>query len=126
MEKKTSFRSVDAYIVTFTEPVQEKLGELRATIREVAPEAVEKISYGMPAYMLNGPLVYFAAYQNHIGFYPTPSGIQAFQEELGDYKTSKGAVQFPIDHPLPLDLIRRIVRFRSEENLTRARHKKKK
>jgi Uncharacterized conserved protein len=104
------------YIATFPESIQPMLKKLRTVIKEAAPEAEEKISYQMPAYMLRGPLVYFAAYKTHIGFYPTSSGIRNFQDELTDYKTSKGAVQFPINESLPYDLIRRIVKFRVEEN----------
>ena len=100
--------------------------ELRATIRKAAPGAEEKISYRMPAFNLNGILVYFAAQTRHIGFYPTSSGVTAFKEELGDYKSSKGAIQFPIDRPLPLELITRIVKFRVRENTERAKSIKKK
>jgi len=89
---------------------------LRAAIRAAAPDAEEKISYQMPTFALHGNLVHFAAHPHHIGFYPAPSGIAAFAEELAPYKSSKGAVQFPLDQPLPLDLIRRIVEFRVEEN----------
>lgn len=117
IEKRPDFQSVDAYIAAFPESIQPVLKKLRAMIKEEAPEAEEKISYQMPAYMLKGPLVYFAAYKNHIGFYPTPSGIRNFQDELTEYKTSKGAVQFPVSKPLPYELIRRMIRFRVEENL---------
>jgi uncharacterized protein YdhG (YjbR/CyaY superfamily) len=96
--------------------VQTLLIALRATIRSAAPDATEKMSYQMPTFYLNGNLVHFAAFRKHIGFYPAPNAIVAFQEELKRYKTSKGAVQFPIDKPLPLDLITRIVAFRVEEN----------
>jgi uncharacterized protein YdhG (YjbR/CyaY superfamily) len=93
------------------------LNELRQTIREAAPQAEETISYQMPTFRLNGNLVHFAAFKNHIGFYPTPTGIEAFQKELSSYKGAKGSVQFPIDQPLPLSLIRRIVEYRVRENL---------
>ena len=102
--------------------VQGILQRLRLTIRKAAPEAVETISYQMPTFKLNGKgLVYFAAFKNHIGFYPIPSGIEAFKEELSQYKLGKGSVQFPIDKPIPYDLVRRIVRFRARENQERKR-----
>ena len=114
------FQSIDEYIAAFPEEVQKILQALRATIKAAAPEAEEKISYQMPTYFLKGNLVHFAAYKNHIGFYPAPSGIEAFQRELSIYKGAKGSVQFPIDKPLPLELISRIVTFRAAENLQRA------
>src|SRR2546426_1403112 len=102
--------------------VQGILQRLRLTIRKAAPEAVETISYQMPTFKLNGKgLVYFAAFKNHIGFYPIPSGIEAFKKELSRYKQGKGSVQFPIDKPIPYDLVRRIVRFRAKENRERKR-----
>jgi len=107
---------IDRYIGAFPGPVQGILNELRAAIKAAAPQATEKISYQMPTYFYRGNLVHFAAYEKHIGFYPTPSAIAAFQDELKRYKGAKGSVQFPIDEPLPLDLIRRMVRFRLEEN----------
>ena len=107
---------IDAYIASFPEHIQALLQALRAAIRAAAPDAEEKISYQMPTFALHGNLVHFAAHPHHIGFYPAPSGIAAFAEELAPYKSSKGAVQFPLDQPLPLDLIRRIVEFRVEEN----------
>ena len=110
------YSTIDEYIQTFPETVREKLQELRLLIREIAPEAREKIGYGIPTFHLNGNLVHFGAYANHIGFYPTPSGIANFGDELSQYKTAKGSVQFPLDEPLPLDLIAKIVRFRVEEN----------
>ncbi len=116
---KTSFDSIDAYIGSFPQAIQEKLEALRATIRAAAPEAVEKISYQMPTFALHGNLVHFAAFKHHIGFYPAPQGIEAFKEELARYKGAKGSVQFPLDQPLPLDLVSRIVRFRVAENLSR-------
>lgn len=108
--------TIDEYIATFPQDLRSLLEQLRQTIRQAAPEATEKISYQMPTFHLNGNLVHFAAYKHHIGFYPTPGGIIAFQEELKGYKTSKGAVQFPIDKPLPLNLIGKIVRLRVKEN----------
>lgn len=107
---------IDEYIKKFPEDVQGKLEELRQLIGDNAPDAVEKFSYGMPTFYLNGNLVHFAAYRGHIGFYPAPSGIEAFKDELSLYKTSKGAIQFPIDEELPLDLIKKIVQFRVGEN----------
>ncbi|QOX63143.1 hypothetical protein FRZ06_07185 [Anoxybacterium hadale] len=110
------FKTVDEYILQFAPEIQEKLQQLRKTILEAAPEAIEKISWQMPTFTLNGNLVHFAAHKNHIGLYPGPSGIEAFQGRFGSCKSSKGAVQFPIKDPLPLDLISEIVRFRALEN----------
>lgn len=117
--------SVDAYIANFPADVQTVLHNLRALIRQEAPEAEELISYNLPTYKLNGPLVYFGAFQNHIGFYATPTGHEAFQEELSKYKSGKGSVRFPLNEPLPTDLIRRIVKFRIQENLEKRKPKKK-
>ena len=110
------YQSIDEYIQSFPEHAQAKLKQLRSLIREIAPEAQEKISYQMPAFYLDGNLVYFAAFSRHIGFYPTSSGIANFRSELSKYKSSKGAVQFPIEEPLPVELIKRIVRFRVQES----------
>ena len=110
------YRTIDEYIKSFPGDIQTRLKQLRALIQRAAPEAQEKISYQMPTFYLNGNLVHFAAYPKHIGFYPTPSAIVAFQKELSKYKSSKGAVQFPLDAPLPLKLIERIVKFRVKEN----------
>lgn len=107
---------IDNYIRTFSGKAKEKLEEMRKILREEAPEAQEKISYGMPTYYLFGNLVHFAGYANHLGFYPTPSGIKNFMDEIQNYKTSKGTIQFSLDEPLPEQLIRRIMRFRREEN----------
>jgi len=123
---KADFVSIDEYIAAFPEEIQKILEELRATIKAAAPEAQEKISYQMPAFALKGNLVYFGAYKNHIGFYPTSSGIQAFKKELSIYEGAKGTVRFPIDKPLPLDLISRIVKFRVAENLKKAEIKSSK
>ena len=117
---RQSYRSIDEYIAQFPPDLQSTLAELREVIRAAAPGAVEKISYQMPTFYLKGNLVHFAAFKQHIGFYPTPSGIAAFQAELAAYKSSKGAVQFPRHQPLPLELITRIVQFRVAENLSRA------
>jgi uncharacterized protein YdhG (YjbR/CyaY superfamily) len=119
-KQKASSRSIDEYIAAFPKDIQAILEELRATIRAAAPDAEERISYQMPTFALKGTLVYFAAHKNHVGFYPTPSGIEAFQRELSPYEVSKGAVRFPIGQPLPVDVIGRIVKFRVTENLSRA------
>jgi len=118
-------QTIDEYIAGFPEPVRTLLEQLRERIRQTAPEAGEKISYRIPTFDLHGNLVHFAGYKQHIGFYPSSSGIAAFQDELGAYKTSKGTVQFPLDEPLPLDLVERIVAFRVEENRARAEAKRR-
>ena len=123
---KTGFNSIDEYIAAFPEAVQKLLMEMRANIKAAAPEAEEKISYQMPTFYLKGNLVHFAAYKNHIGFYPTSSGIAAFEQRLSAYKSSKGAVQFPLDQPIPYELVAEIVRFRVQENLAKAEAKSKK
>ena len=116
--------TINEYIAGFPEEVQELLKQIRATIKAQAPEAVESISYGMPAYKTNGKaLVYFAGFKNHIGFYATPTGHTEFAEELSKYKQGKGSVQFPLDKPMPLDLISRIVKFRVKENQAKAAKK---
>ncbi|WP_421824078.1 iron chaperone [Flagellimonas oceanensis] len=108
---------IEQYISRFPEEVQQLLQKIRTNIKETAPMATEEIVYGMPGYKTNGkPLVYFAGYKNHIGFYATPSGHEAFQKELSKYKQGKGSVQFPLNQPIPFDLIEQIVRFRVEEN----------
>jgi uncharacterized protein YdhG (YjbR/CyaY superfamily) len=117
--------SIDKYISGFPEEVQEKLRQLRETIQQAAPEAGETINYAMPTFTLKGNLVHFAAYTNHIGFYPAPSGIAAFMDELQIYKWAKGSVQFPLNKPLPLDLISRIVKFRVIENSGKSKPGKK-
>jgi uncharacterized protein YdhG (YjbR/CyaY superfamily) len=111
------FQSIDEYIATFPAEIQSLLETVRATIRAAAPDAEEKISYQMPTFVLNGNLVHFAAFKQHIGLYPAPSGIDAFQQELAPYKGAKGSIRFPISQPLPLELISAIVRFRVAENL---------
>jgi uncharacterized protein YdhG (YjbR/CyaY superfamily) len=125
-EKNKGFGSVDEYIASFPAETQVKLRELRATIHAAAPEAEEKISYQMPTFFLKGNLVYYAAWKKHIGFYAIPSANEAFKDELSAYTVSKGAVQFPLDQPLPVDLITRMVRFRVAENLARAQAKARK
>jgi uncharacterized protein YdhG (YjbR/CyaY superfamily) len=113
-------RSVEEYMKAFPDHVQELLSQVRATIQANAPQAIETISYGMPAYKINGkPLVYFAGFKNHIGFYATPTGHAAFKDELSKYKQGKGSVRFPLDKPVPFELIAQIVRFRVQENLTK-------
>jgi len=121
MEKAAN---TDEYIKSFPGETQKILEQMRSTIRKAAPKAEEVISYAMPAFKQNSVLVYFAAYKNHIGFYPTPFGIEAFKDELSKYKSSKGAVQFPIDKPLPLALITKIVKFRAAKDMENIKHKK--
>jgi uncharacterized protein YdhG (YjbR/CyaY superfamily) len=117
MTNRSTAGSIDAYIAEFPLETQEKLEELRALIKASAPDATETISYAIPTFDLNGRhLVHFAGYEKHVGFYPVPSGLEAFKEDLRSYKTGKGSVQFPLDKPLPTDLIRRIVEFRVAEN----------
>lgn len=118
MDKK-QYTNIDEYIALFPQDIQKKLKQLRETIHAAAPEATEKIAYQMPTFYLNGNLVHFAAFKNHIGFYPVPSGIEAFKKELSKYAQGKGSVQFPLDQPLPIQLIRKIVKFRLKENLNK-------
>lgn len=125
MANRSAAKSIDEYIAEFPPETQEVLTEMRELIQAAAPEATETISYAIPTFELNGHLVHFAAFARHIGFYPTSSGIEAFQGELTPYKSSKGAVQFPLDRPLPKDLIRRMVRFRVEENTAKAAKRKR-
>ena len=113
---KATYTTIDEYIDTFPADVQGILRKIRHIIQEAAPGAVEAIAYQVPTYKLNGNLVHFAAYKHHIGFYPTPSAIEAFKEEFSPYKGSKGAVQFPLDKPVPFDLIKRVVMFRVKES----------
>jgi uncharacterized protein YdhG (YjbR/CyaY superfamily) len=112
-------KTIDEYISMFPDDVQKILKQVRQTIREAAQQAQETINYQMPTFTLNGNLVHFAAFKNHIGFYPTPTGIEAFKDELSVYKGAKGSVQFPLDQPMPLSLIRRIVEYRVKENSER-------
>ena len=123
-KSKKHLQTIDEYILMFPQDIQELLETLRQTIQEAAPGAEETISYQIPTFRLNGNLVHFAAFRNHIGFYPTPSGIETFREELSIYGSAKGSVKFPLTRPLPVDLVRKIVRFRVQENLQR--HMKKK
>lgn len=116
MEKKIP-KTIDEYISEYPKSTQVLLASLRHTIRKIAPDAKETINYGIPTFTLHGNLVHFAAFKKHIGFYPTPSAITAFQKELTPYKTAKGSIQFPIDTALPLDLITKIVTYRVRETL---------
>ncbi|HUH97596.1 MAG TPA: DUF1801 domain-containing protein [Anaerolineales bacterium] len=118
--------SIDDYIARCPAGVQKKLKDLRAVIKASAPDAVEKISYQIPTFYLKGNLVHFAAFKNHIGFYPTASGVQAFGRETAKYASTKGTIQFPLDKPLPLKLVSKIVKFRVAENLRRAERRSRK
>jgi uncharacterized protein YdhG (YjbR/CyaY superfamily) len=120
------YSTIDEYIATFPRDVQKILQQVRKAIRSEAPDAIEKISYRIPTFFFHGNLVHFAAFTNHIGFYPTPSGIVAFKDELSRYASAKGSVQFPIDEAMPLELIRKIVRFRVTENADKGILTKKK
>ena len=124
--KKTGFTTIDEYIAMFPEDLQKILQELRLTIKAAAPGASEKISYQLPTFYLQGNLIHFAAFKDHIGFFPTPSGIEAFKDELSAYETSKGTIRFPLGEPLPLELITHIVKFRVGENLKRSEEKSSK
>jgi uncharacterized protein YdhG (YjbR/CyaY superfamily) len=124
MTSKTKFTTMDTYIATFPKEVQSILEKIRQTIRKAAPDAVEAISYQIPTYKLNGKnLVHFAAWKEHIGFYATPSGNAAFKKELSKYKVAKGSIQFPLEEPIPYDLVKKIVMFRVKE--TQVQKKKK-
>jgi uncharacterized protein YdhG (YjbR/CyaY superfamily) len=116
---KNEIKTIDEYIKTFPADVQIILEKMRQTIREAAPEATEAISYQMPTFKLNGNLVHFAAFKSHIGFYPVPSGIESFRKELTPYITGKGTVQFPLNQPIPYDLVKKVVIFRVKENLAK-------
>jgi uncharacterized protein YdhG (YjbR/CyaY superfamily) len=121
MANRSTAGSMDEYIAGFPPETQKALQALRALIKACAPDAIETISYAIPTFDLNGRhLVHFAGYERHVGFYPIPSGMQAFEEELKSFKRGKGSVQFPLDRPMPMDLIRRIVEYRVEENTARA------
>lgn len=117
MTTNTTPSTIEEYIAGFPKETQNILQKLRQAIKETAPQAEETIRWQMPTYKLNGNLVHFAAYKTHIGFYPEPSAIEAFKEKLSTYRTTKGAIQFPISKPLPLDLVKEIVSFRIKENL---------
>jgi uncharacterized protein YdhG (YjbR/CyaY superfamily) len=117
--------TIDDYIATFPAEVQAILQRIRATIREAAPEAEEAIKYGIPTFTLHGNLVHFGGYKSHVGFYPAPSGIEAFQDDLARYQSGRGTLRFPLDEPIPYQLITRVVRFRIAENQAKAGSKKK-
>ena len=122
MDKPNNNTTIDAYIKTFPQNVQEILEKVRQIIHKEAPEAVEAISYGMPTFKLNGKnLVHFAGWKEHIGFYPTPSGIEKFKKELSHYQGAKGSIQFPLNQPIPYDLIAQIVKYRIEENINKSK-----
>jgi uncharacterized protein YdhG (YjbR/CyaY superfamily) len=114
-----TFKTIDEYIATFPKDVQVILEKFRQAIKEAAPEAEETISYKMPAFKQNGILVWFAAFKNHIGFFPKISAIEAFKAELSGFKLSKGTIRFPLDEPIPFDLVKRIVKFRIKENVAK-------
>ena len=122
---KTTPQTIDEYIAGFPPDIQDKLEKIRETIREAAPDAIETISYQIPTFKLEGNLVHFAAFKKHIGFYPAPSGIEQFDEQLSRYKRAKGSIRFPLDEPIPYALISEVVRFRVRENLERAEAKRK-
>lgn len=115
--RKRQFETIDEYIKTFPEDVQSILEKMRQTIRRAAPEAEEAISYQIPVFKLDGNLVWFAAFKNHVGLYPTPSGTEAFKKELSPYQGGKGSIRFPLKKPIPYDLVTKIVMFRKKENL---------
>ena len=119
-------KDIDEYIAEFPPEVQQILEQIRATIKAAAPNAQEAISYALPTFKLYGNLVHFAAFKKHIGFYPTPSGTERFQQQISGYKAAKGSIQFPLDQPIPYDLITEIVKFRVDENLAKAEAKGKK
>ena len=119
-------KTIDEYIASSPKDVQTILKKIRATVKKAAPKAEETINYGIPTFTLNGNLVHFAGFKSHIGFYPTPSGIEKFKKELSVYEGAKGSVKFPLDGPIPYGLITKIVKFRVKENLERAEAKKKK
>jgi len=122
---KTQVNDIDQYISGFSSEIQAILQEIRVTIKKAAPEAQEAISYQMPTFKLNGNLIHFAAFKNHIGVYPAPIGIEQFRKELSAYKGGKGSVQFPFSLPMPYDLISRIVKYRVQENLEKTGAKMK-
>ena len=124
--RMTKTTTIDEYIANFPPEIQALLQQIRRTIREAAPLAGEKIGYGIPTFTLNGNLVHFAGFKTHLSFFPTSSGVEHFKDELTAYQTSRGTIQFPLDQPIPFDLIRRITLFRVEENMRRAAaHRKK-
>lgn len=124
--RSSNFSNIDEYIAGFSPEIQEILHKVRAVIRAAAPDAQEDIRYAMPTFILKGNLVHFAAYKNHIGFYPAPTGIEKFREQLASYPGAKGSIRFPLDRPIPYDLIGEITAYRVEENLAKAAAKTKK
>jgi uncharacterized protein YdhG (YjbR/CyaY superfamily) len=120
-QESNSLQTVDDYIAGFPDTIQSILQQIRSIIREMVPDAEEVISYQMPTYRLLGNLVHFAAFKHHIGFYPTPTGVEAFQEELALYQHAKGSIRFPLDQPIPYALIRKIVAFRVKETLEKGK-----
>jgi len=120
-----TYTDINAYISEYPEEIRVILEQIRTTIQNAAPEAKEAMKYGMPTFVLNGNLVHFGAYNKHIGFYPAPSGIDEFINELAVYRTGKGTIQFPLDKPIPFDLITKVIKFRVEENLQKGRRKAK-
>jgi uncharacterized protein YdhG (YjbR/CyaY superfamily) len=118
---KKRFETIDEYIAAFPRNVQDILEKMRQTIRDSAPNAKEIISYQMPAFKLNGTLVYFAAWKDHIGFYPTSSAIEAFKDELTDYEVTKGTVKFPLNKPIPFEMIKKMVKYRVKEDLEKSK-----
>jgi uncharacterized protein YdhG (YjbR/CyaY superfamily) len=120
---RPKFNTIDEYVAGLPEETRPILEKLRSTIAKSAPDAEETINYGIPTFKLNGNLVHFAAFKNHVGFYPAPSGIEAFKIELSVYEGAKGSIKFPLDKPLPYDLISKIVKFRVKENLQKAKTK---
>ncbi len=126
MTMNPQVETIDAYIACFPKDIQKLLTAIRSTIGKAAPKADEAIKYGLPTFVLHGNLVHFGAFKNHIGFYPAPMGIEEFKKELAPYEQSKGAIRFPLDKPLPLTLISKIVKFRVIKNLDKAKAKEKK
>lgn len=121
---KITFETIDQYISNYPPEIQDILEKIRGVVKVAAPEATEKISYQMPTFVLHGNLVHFAAYKNHIGLYPAPSGIEAFKQQLSPYKGAKGSIRFPLDEPIPYELIGEIVKYRVAENIEKATNKK--
>lgn len=126
MSTKANPTLIDTYIANSPKEIQDTLKKIRSTIKKSAPKAEETINYGIPTFTLDGNLVHFAGFKNHIGFYPTPSGIEKFKKELSAYEGAKGSVKFPLDKPIPYALISKIVKFRVKENLEKSEAKKKK
>jgi uncharacterized protein YdhG (YjbR/CyaY superfamily) len=121
MNSSKTFKTIDEYIRTFPKDIQIMLEKMRKVIQETAPEATEAISYGMPTFKLNGNLVHFAAFKSHIGFFPTPSGIEAYKKELAPYIKGKGTIQFPLENPIPYDLVKKVVESRVKENMAKGK-----